>query len=221
MSEGPADDERGSGSEANEDRGGSATDDDPFYSPDADADEAVEPADSSAASDGTGDEPTPAVTAVEDTSAGDGAQTDDGPPVVDESAIPNIEETRCSNCGALIASDAARCPDCGRERDEQSSESTASGKDIEPLFSAVLSFLFPGIGHIYHGQSERGIVVFAGWVAWWLLIGLGFVLLTVVTLGIGALLIFFLPIVDLVYHVVAAADAYVQGEKIASGKKET
>ena len=220
MSEGPAGDERGSRSETGEDRAESPTDDDPFYSPDADADEAAEPADESTGSDDTGDEPTSAVAAVEDTSAGDDAQTDDDPPVVDESAVPNVEETRCSNCGALIASDAAHCPDCGVERGEQTTESTATGTDIEPLFSAILSFFLPGIGHIYHGQSERGIVVFAGWVAWWMLTGLAFLLLTVVTLGIGAILIFFLPIVDLVYHVGAAADAYVQGEKIASGKKE-
>lgn len=156
-------------------------------------------------------------------------------PVVDESTVPRIEETACSNCGVPIASDATVCPDCGAEQTGQSDrvvkddettataqagQSESAGKDIEPLFSAILSFFLPGIGHVYHGQSERGIVIFAGWIGWWLFLGLVFLLVTVVTLGIGVLTIVFLPVIDFLYHVVAAADAYVQGEKIASGQKE-
>ena len=58
----------------------------------------------------------------------------------------------CQNCGKKIDINAEICPHCGvRVANVRSSEE----KNV--LLSAILSFLFPGLGHLYLGLNKKGI----------------------------------------------------------------
>ena len=64
-----------------------------------------------------------------------------------------------------------------------------------PILAAILSFILPGIGQIYAGDTQKGII---------------FVVVAIV-LGLIIRLIFtqwFGKIIDLAYHIYAAYDAY-------------
>lgn len=58
------------------------------------------------------------------------------------------------------------------------------GSGNEQLIALVLSFVIPGVGQLYQGRKKEGIAFFGGFV---LAIVFSMVL-TVVTLGLGALL---------------------------------
>lgn len=89
----------------------------------------------------------------------------------------------------------------------QTSSSTANGAN--PLVSGLLSLIIPGLGHILHGQTQRGAVILGGSVV----LGGMLLVFSILTLGLGALLFFFWPLV----HIAAAADGYMQAGKINSG----
>ncbi|SFR86213.1 hypothetical protein SAMN05216559_0191 [Halomicrobium zhouii] len=59
------------------------------------------------------------------------------------------------------------------------------GSGNEQLIALVLSFVIPGVGQLYQGRKKEGIAFFGGFV---LAIVLSMVL-TVVTLGLGAILV--------------------------------
>ncbi|WP_136715437.1 zinc ribbon domain-containing protein [Halorientalis salina] len=65
----------------------------------------------------------------------------------------------CRECGAKIRRAAEICPDCGiRQRPPPTSpavESVLDGRN--PLVAALLSALFPGLGHIYAREIETGL----------------------------------------------------------------
>jgi TM2 domain-containing membrane protein YozV len=67
----------------------------------------------------------------------------------------------CRECGAEIRREAEICPECGvRQRPPPSSPAVEAAFDgRNPLVAAILSAVFPGLGHVYAREIERGIVV--------------------------------------------------------------
>ncbi|WP_295610641.1 zinc-ribbon domain-containing protein [uncultured Methanobrevibacter sp.] len=91
----------------------------------------------------------------------------------------------CSNCGREVEEDIAFCPQCGYRFDEDKAEPqtkfcqscgekininaeicpncgvrVANVRQYEEknvVLSAILSFLFPGLGHLYLGLSKKGV----------------------------------------------------------------
>lgn len=67
----------------------------------------------------------------------------------------NIKTTKyCSNCGDEIDYNAEICPKCGVR---QMSRSASSEKN--EVLALVLSFLLPGLGHIYLGLTRKGLTL--------------------------------------------------------------
>lgn len=84
-------------------------------------------------------------------------------------------------------------------------------EEVNEIISAVLSLIIPGVGHIaINGQTKRGAIWLVGWIA----IDLLFVVLSIVTLGLGIILFLFVPLIN----IGSAVDAYLQGQKINSGE---
>ncbi|MEY7849385.1 hypothetical protein AB7C87_09315 [Natrarchaeobius sp. A-rgal3] len=88
-------------------------------------------------------------------------------------------------------------------------EAATTGSDeVNEILSAIISFLIPGVGQIYNGQTKRGAIILGGYVVFWIVTVLSMLLL------IGFLLMFLSPL----FHIGAAADAYLQADKINSGE---
>ncbi len=58
----------------------------------------------------------------------------------------------CQNCGKKIDINAEICPHCGVRV-----ANVAAYQEKNSLLAAILSFLFPGLGHIYLGLNKKGI----------------------------------------------------------------
>ena len=65
----------------------------------------------------------------------------------------------CRECGERIRRVAEICPECGvRQRSPPSSAAVKQRLDgRNPLVAALLSALFPGLGHIYVREVETGV----------------------------------------------------------------
>ena len=61
----------------------------------------------------------------------------------------------CVNCGAKIDAIAEICPKCGVRAAPPRPEYV---ERKNPVLAAILSFILPGIGQIYNGQINEGIV---------------------------------------------------------------
>ena len=83
----------------------------------------------------------------------------------------------CQSCGKKININAEICPYCGvRVANIRSSD------DKSVLLSAILSFLFPGLGHLYLGLSKKGISFIIAYIVSAILVFIliGFVLMLIV-----------------------------------------
>ena len=83
----------------------------------------------------------------------------------------------CQSCGEKININAEICPHCGvRVSNIQVSEE----KNV--LLSAILSFLFPGLGHLYLGLNKKGVSYIIAYIVSAILIFIliGFVLMIIV-----------------------------------------
>ena len=96
----------------------------------------------------------------------------------------NVKSKFCSNCGTEVAEGTVFCPQCGfklvQEEKPQTKFCANCGKKIDinaeicphcgvrvanvksyeeknVLLAAILSFLFPGLGHLYLGLNKKGI----------------------------------------------------------------
>jgi TM2 domain-containing membrane protein YozV len=65
----------------------------------------------------------------------------------------------CRECGAEIRRTAELCPECGvRQRAPPPSPAVSALLDgRNPLVAALLSALFPGLGHVYAREIETGL----------------------------------------------------------------
>lgn len=114
----------------------------------------------------------------------------------------------CPNCGTEIAIDTSFCPQCGfkfKQDETQTKFCQSCGKKIDVnaeicpycgvrvagiapseeknvLLAAILSFLFPGLGHIYNGLTKKGVSFIVAYIVSAILIMLliGFVLVLIV-----------------------------------------
>ena len=115
----------------------------------------------------------------------------------------------CTNCGAEIIENTAFCPQCGFKLNQEQAPQTKfcqnCGKKIDinaeicphcgvrvapaPLsqeksvaLAAILSFLFPGLGHLYNGLTRKGVSFIIAYIVSAILIILviGFVLVFIV-----------------------------------------
>ena len=119
----------------------------------------------------------------------------------------------CSNCGTQVDMSTAFCPQCGfrliQEEQPQTKFCQSCGKKIDinseicpycgvrvanimrsseeknVLLSAILSLLFPGLGHLYLGLNKKGISFIVAYIVSAILVFLviGFVLIVIVWLS--------------------------------------
>lgn len=127
----------------------------------------------------------------------------------DDTIEVNIKSKFCTNCGAEVLPETAFCPKCGfklkGDENPQTKFCQNCGKKIDVnaeicphcgvrvanvsvyqeknvLLAAILSFLFPGLGHLYLGLNKKGIYFIVGYIISWILviILIGFVLALIV-----------------------------------------
>ena len=101
----------------------------------------------------------------------------------EEIEVENERQTKfCSNCGSEVNVETAFCPKCGFKltQEEQTKFCQSCGQKINinaeicphcgvrvanirgsdeksVVLSAILSFLFPGLGHLYIGLTKKGV----------------------------------------------------------------
>ena len=116
----------------------------------------------------------------------------------------------CSNCGREVEVDTAFCPQCGYRFGENKTEpqtkfcqscgekininaeicpkcgvrvsNVRAYEEKNVLLSAILSFLFPGLGHLYLGLNKKGVSFIIAYIvsAVLIVIVIGFVLMLVI-----------------------------------------
>jgi hypothetical protein len=86
-----------------------------------------------------------------------------------------------------------------------------AGQPVHPGIAAIVSFFLPGIGLLFVPNKQKlAFTVFGGYIGLWVL----FVLLTIVTLGIGACL-FFIPFLA---NITAAIHSWDEAAKASGGQ---
>ncbi len=142
-----------------------------------------------------------------------GSSVSDEEPVEEPVESNDNKKTKfCSNCGTEVNLETVFCPQCGfrliKEETQQTKFCQSCGKKIDinaeicphcgvrvanfntpseeksALLAAILSFLFPGLGHIYLGLTKKGISFIIAYIVSAVLIFLviGFVLIFIVWL---------------------------------------
>lgn len=83
----------------------------------------------------------------------------------------------CQNCGKKIDINAEICPYCGVRV-----AGVAPSGEKSVLLAAILSFLFPGLGHLYNGLTKKGLSFMIAYIVSAILIFLiiGFVLIFII-----------------------------------------
>ncbi len=142
---------------------------------------------------------------------------------------PEVEATgTCTSCGRPV------CPECSmnvagkitcKACAEALATQCATAPKKEPWLALVLSLiggmvsgLFIGLGQLYNGQIKKAIILSVAHVAGWIVIIVAYVLLSIVTLGIGAIVCLPVLLFPLAIWAYALYDAYVTAEKINKGE---
>jgi len=86
------------------------------------------------------------------------------------------------------------------------------------LIGGLISGLFIGLGQLYNGQIKKAIILSVAHVAGWAVIVVAYVLLSIVTPGIGAIVCLPALLIPLSIWAYALYDAYVTAEKINKGE---
>lgn len=90
----------------------------------------------------------------------------------------------CSNCGEEIDSKAVVCPKCGVQV-----QNASITQELNPTVAILLNFFIPGLGHIYSGLTQKGILI--------LVLYIVSAILTVVVVGfVLALIIWVWALID-------------------------
>lgn len=91
---------------------------------------------------------------------------------------------------------------------ETQSATGAGSTDTSPIIAALISLIIPGVGMIVAGEPVKGRGIY--WLVGTVIAGVLLVGFTLITFGLGAILWFGWPVI----HLAAAADSYVQVDKI-------
>lgn len=91
---------------------------------------------------------------------------------------------------------------------EATAAATTNEEETNEILAALISFLIPGVGQIYNGQTTRGLAFLGIYVAFWVFTVIMMFLL------VGFIIMFMAPLI----HIAAAADAYIQAGKINTGE---
>ena len=93
----------------------------------------------------------------------------------------------CRNCGYELTGDYKFCPECGYDLSgkvtaNQSSVPSANSGEKSLVLAVILSVIFPGLGQIYLGLNQKGILFIVGYIisAVLILLLIGFLLVLVV-----------------------------------------
>ena len=84
----------------------------------------------------------------------------------------------CPNCGTELNAGVKFCPNCGSNINQAISKAAINNvvEKKTPIFSVILSFIFPGLGQFYNGQSTKGlyfiIMAVVSWILFLILIGM-------------------------------------------------
>lgn len=76
-------------------------------------------------------------------------------------SVPVIPTVECEACGQPVELRAAACPRCGFPRASLASVLAQPSGGKSPRSAMWLSVFWPGAGHLYAGDTERG-AIFAG-----------------------------------------------------------
>ena len=74
------------------------------------------------------------------------------------SFAPVVPTVQCEACGLAVALSAASCPRCGFPRASLGSVLSQPRGDKSPRSAMWLSVGWPGAGHLYAGDKERGLI---------------------------------------------------------------
>lgn len=122
------------------------------------------------------------------------------------------DEVFCGSCGKVIKQQAEVCPHCGVRQAAQS-----SSEEKNPGIAALVSLFIPGAGDLYNGEFGVAVIVF---ISYFVIVSLWTGLLffvTIITLGLGAILWFFWPVV-FILNPISAYFSYTRAEKINAGE---
>jgi hypothetical protein len=90
-----------------------------------------------------------------------------------------------------------------------------------PIVSAVVSLILPGVGQIINGQMKKGLILLVGWIVLWFIVFvlyfMGGVIVGMFTMGITSCLCCFLYIVPFIVNLYAAYDAYKTANDLNAG----
>jgi len=142
----------------------------------------------------------------EDGDGTDAIRTTDASLSPGDEQSPAASEQYCHSCGSVIKREAVICPQCGVRQ----SQSAASDHNTttSPVVAGLVSLIIPGAGMLFVGAplKDRGAVWLGGAIVAAFLLSV----FTVITFGLGGILWLGWPIV----HILAAADSYIQADKI-------
>lgn len=90
-----------------------------------------------------------------------------------------------------------------------------------PIVSAIVSLIIPGVGQMINGQMKKGLILLVGYIALWIVVVLlymfGGIFLGMLTMGITSCLCCVLYIVPFVVNLYAAYEAYKTANDINAG----
>lgn len=83
-----------------------------------------------------------------------------------------VNEDFCSICGYRLNQNVRICGNCGEKIDARAKVCAHCGANVAQkngIVALVLSFVFPGLGQIYNGQTRKGLILIASYVIAWIL----------------------------------------------------
>lgn len=119
----------------------------------------------------------------------------------------NYPKNFCPNCGEKLSKSVKFCPNCGFDLNNISGNNVnpGTGQNLparkEPIVSVILSFVFPGLGQFYNGQSTKGV--------YFIILAVVSIILTVILIG---------GLIYLLIWLWSIIDAYNSAEKFNRGE---